>query len=371
MEYRNHNSLHWGGIRWSENLPQGLFPDYRYYEYKGGKNMFSLFAHELYKFNDNTNILFNLQYNYNKYRIYDEKFVSTSFDIPYHFLNPLIGINYNINENFNTYITLSGISREPRLKNIYDAGSERDGATPQFELTSDGTYDFSKPVVKPENLLDIELGVGYNSENINSTINFYWMEFKNEIVKSGNLDRFGQPITGNAEKTRHIGLEYTFLYQLKEYLTITGNISLSRNTIIRSKTYISYTNSVNDEEKLIEVILDGNRISGFPDLLANLRISYVYDEFSLSLLMQHSGDKYSDNYGNLANRPVMDNKVDPFTVFNFDASYNIKNIFNASNINLKLQINNLFNKLYATHAEGKEFFPAAERNMFFVIQLDI
>jgi iron complex outermembrane receptor protein len=362
MEYRNHNSLHWGGIHWAENLPQGLFPDYRYYEYKGGKNMFSLFAHELYKLNDNINILLNLQYNYNKYKIYDEKFVFTSFDIPYHFFNPLVGINYNINENFNTYITLSNISREPRLKNIYDAGAERDGATPQFELNDNGNYDFTKPLVKPENLLDLELGLGYNCENVRSTINFYWMDFKNEIVKSGSLDRFGQPITGNAEKTRHIGVEYTLLFKLKKHLTVTGNISLSKNEIIRSKIYRSSGN---------EVILDGNRISGFPDILANLRISYVYDEFSASLLMQHSGDKYSDNYGDLANRPVIDNKVDPFTVFNFDASYNLKNIFNASNINFKFQINNLFNKLYATHAEGKEFFPAAERHMFFAIQLDI
>jgi iron complex outermembrane receptor protein len=371
MEYRIHNSLHWGGIHWAENLPQGLFPDYRYYEYKGGKNMFSLFAHELYRLNDNINILLNLQYSYNKYKIYDEKFVFTSFDVPYYFFNPLVGINYNIDENFNTYITFSNISREPRLKNIYDAGSERDGAVPQFELNSDGTYDFSNPLVKPENLLDLELGAGYNSETISSTINFYWMEFKNEIVKSGKLDRFGQPITGNAEKTRHIGMEYTLLYKLKKYLTVTGNISVSKNNIIHNKIYQSYTNPANGKKELREVILDGNRISGFPDLLANLRISYFYDEFSLSLLMQHSGDKYSDNYGSLANRPVIDNKVDPFTVFNLDASYNLKNVFNASSINFKLQINNLFNKLYATHAEGKEFFPAAERNMFFVIQLDI
>jgi outer membrane receptor protein involved in Fe transport len=36
----------------------------------------------------------------------------------------------------------------------------------------------------------------------------------------------------------------------------------------------------------------------------------------------------------------------------------------ARTLELQIQVNNLFNRLYASHGEGDEFFPAAERNIF-------
>ncbi len=33
------------------------------------------------------------------------------------------------------------------------------------------------------------------------------MIFDNEIVKNGQVDRFGQPITGNVDQTIHKGIE--------------------------------------------------------------------------------------------------------------------------------------------------------------------
>ncbi len=371
LELRSHRSLHWGGIHWAENLPENLSPDYRYYEYKGGKDMFSVYVHELYNIDANANMLLNLQYSYNKYKIYEEKHIGTDFTVPYHFFNPLVGLNYNFTDKINSYITLSYISREPRLNNIYDAGSERDGAAPQFELNSNGSYNFDKPLVKPEKLFDIELGLGYNSSSLSATLNLYWMDFTDEIVKSGKLDRFGQPITGNADKTRHIGVELTANYKIIDGLNISGNFTISKNEIVKNKIYKELYNPAAGSEELMEVTLDGNRISGFPDLLGNVRMTYTNNGLSASILMQYSGDKYTDNFGDLAIRPVKDNKVDPFTVFNFDLSYKLPAVLGLSSIDLKFQVNNLFDKLYATHGEGSEFFVAAERNAFFSLQFNL
>ncbi len=371
LELRNHRSLHWGGLHWAENLPEGLTPDYRYYEYKGGKDMFSAYAHEIYHVNAEANLLVNLQYSYNKYRIYDEKYIGTDFSVPYHFFNPLVGFNYNINENINSYVTMSYISREPKLNNLYDAGAERDGATPQFESNTDGTYNFDKPLVKPERLFDIEVGLAYNSEIFSSTLNLFWMDFNDEIVKSGKLDRFGQPVTGNAEKTRHLGMEITAQYKILDELSLSGNFTLSKNKIVKNNTFMELYNPVNDKYEMTAVALNGNRISGFPDLLGNLRLNYEFNNLSASILMQCSGDKYTDNFGDLEVRSVKDNKVDAFTVFNFDLTYKIPALFGLSSIDAKLQINNLFDKLYANQGEGSEFFPAAERNAFFSLQFNL
>ena len=85
-----------------------------------------------------------------KYKLYDEDFLNNEFEISYHFLNPRIGINYNINSNLNTYLSISNTTREPRLKNFYDAAEastpESWGAViPQFELNEDSSYNYDKP----------------------------------------------------------------------------------------------------------------------------------------------------------------------------------------------------------------------------------
>ena len=87
--------------------------------------------------------------------------------------------------------------------------------------------------------------------------------------------------------------------------------------------------------------------------------------------MQYLGDSYTDNFGDFSLRPVKDNKLDPFTVFNFDMTYKLRNLLGLGAVDMKLQINNLFDKLYASLGEGDEFFPAAERNAFFSLQFDL
>jgi iron complex outermembrane recepter protein len=379
LELRMHRSLHYGKVEWASNLSAGIPADFHYYEYKGGKDIFSVYLHELYHLNADMNILADLQYSYNKYKIFDQKFIGTDFSMPYNFVNPKFGINYNINKTLTSYLTISYVSREPKLNNLYDAGAERDGATPQFELKNDGTYDFSKPLVKPENLLNFEIGAGYNCPSFSSTLTFYWMDFNNEIVKSGKLDRFGQPITGNADKTRHIGTEITTQYLILESLKISGNLTYSKNTFIKNKTYIEVDDpwiDVNNPGShggftLVEVSLDGNRISGFPDLLANLNVSYNQHGINSSLIFQYVGKQYTDNFENNIYRPVNDNVVDPYLITNFYLDYNPGSIFEGINITFKFQINNIFDKLYVTHGEGDEFFPAAGRNFFGGIQINL
>ena len=56
-ELRKHNSLHWGSINYAENLPPGVTKDYKYYSYKGAKDIFSAFVNESYRLNEQWNLL--------------------------------------------------------------------------------------------------------------------------------------------------------------------------------------------------------------------------------------------------------------------------------------------------------------------------
>jgi iron complex outermembrane receptor protein len=379
-EIRLHRSFHWGRIQWAQNLSSQVPEDFHYYEYKGRKDIISLYGQELYKLRPDLTLMLNLQYVYNRYRLHNEKFIGTDFTVPYHFLNPRIGVNYNITDRWNAYASVSRTSREPRLKNLYDAGESSGGQTPQFKTKPDGSYDFDEPLVVPEKLNDIELGFGYTKDNRRLGVNLFWMDFHDEIIKRGGLDRFGQPRTGNADRTRHQGVEITGLLRVGDNLELAGNTSFSKNELTSYTSYLKLRNISTGKKEIVGVKLDGNRIAGFPDVIANARLTYRYEGFTGSLLLQYVGDQFTDNFGDMKTAVVnnktyelrtYDNKVDAYTVVNLTASYRVAEVFGLNGVELKLQVNNLFNKLYAMYGNGTEFFPAAERNAFVGLSINL
>jgi len=370
-EFRIHRSEHWGNINYAENLPAGITKDYQYYFYNGAKDIIGGFIHESYNLNENINLLGELQLAYHQYRLYNEKYLGNDFSISDLFLNPRLGVNYKFNENQNVFISLARVTREPRLKNYYDAAESSAGELPQFDLNLDGSYNYNSPLVKPETMNDLELGLSHQSNNLTFNFNLYYMLFENEIVKNGKVDRFGQPITGNVDQTTHTGIEFSFILKPFDYLEIFGNASYSRNTISEGKHYLSETESID---------ISGNKISGFPEFLSNLGIQFNYSNILLKLNAKYVGEFYSDNFDDnlkdyLINFPDFveynDNKNEAYFVVDFHGSYEFNLFDGLTNSRLFLQVNNLFDNLYSAYAIGKEYFPAAERNFIAGIQLGL
>jgi len=238
-------------------------------------------------------------------------------------------------------------------------------------------YDFSKPIIKPESMLNFELGYTYRTDKYYFNANGYWMEYFDEFVKSGKLDIFGNPIDGNAPRTRHYGLEFQVSVAIFDNdlgkLDLSGNMTLSKN-------YIIEYDFLTDQGSKIS--LKNNPIAGFPDLLGNVRLTYRYGNFYISLLSKYVGDFRTDNFGDMLKTNYelkkhldwdyyTDNKVNAYNIYNLDLSYKFEKLLGFNSIEIQGSIYNLFNKLYAASGEGKEFFPAAERNYYigFKVQL--
>ncbi len=370
-ELRFHNSVHWGATLYGNGLPEGLSPEHRFYYYEGGKDIYTLFINEDYKISGKINVTGELQIASHKYRIANEKYLNNNFEIGGTYLNPRAAINYKFTDKLNSYFSFARVTREPRLKNYYDAEGSYYGKVPQFKQNGDGSYDFNSPDVQPETMNDFETGFTFANKDLYFSANIYYMLFQNEIVKNGEVNIFGDPVTGNMKKTVHAGLELTANYKLNRTLNVTLNGSYSDNKIAEGKYYLSGSSPI---------LLDGNSIGGFPDLLGNAMITYNRSGFRSTLLFKYVGKYHSDNFGdNLAkylqlhpgfvNYP--DNVVDAYWVVNFLGSYEFK----LSNIFPKVRIygavNNIFDKLYAAYAVGEEFFPAAERNFAIGINLGL
>ncbi len=368
LEARYHQSIHWGKIRWAENLPPELDPEFRYYDYKGAKWILSAYGTHYQRFADRWNLMTSIQVAHKRYRLFDEAFVGNDFSVPFTFINPKAGLNFNATDRLNAYFSLSRTSREPRLVNFYDAASSSYGVLPEFETGPGGLIDFSKPLTKPERLNNLETGAAYTGRRARGSINLFWMDFEDEIVKNGQLDQFGQPVTGNAESTLHKGIELSGALRPSETLVLQGNISLSRNTF---QNYTVY-------DKGTPVSYDGNRIAGFPDLLGNLRATFEQGGLRASLALQYVGPQYTDNSQDSRNDPTLRQspgydalKVDAYTAVNLGFAYDLSRFTGATRFEIRLDINNLFDRLYETHGEGASFFPAATRNVFVWTKIDL
>lgn len=370
-EFRKHKSTHWGSISYGENLPIGIKKDYRYYFYNGNKDILNAFINETYELNEQIELLGELQLAYHKYRLFNEKYISTDFTVQNLFLNSKFGINYKFDGGQIIHFSFARVSREPSLKNYYDAAESSGGEIPQFEKNQDGSYDFSKPYVKPETMNDFELGGYTQNNNYSFSVNLFYMLFDNEIVKNGKLDRFGQPITGNMENTIHQGIELSASLKLFDAFEIYSNATLSKNIIKRGKYFIDSNDSLD---------LSENRINGFPDFLTNFIISYKKSGLYVKLNSKYVGDFYSDNFDNNLNKYLNlnpgfvdynDNKNEAYFTTDIFLSYDFHITESLGLSKIFLQVNNVFDQLYSAHAIGKEFFPAAERNYLLGIQIGL
>jgi len=261
------------------------------------------------------------------------------------------------------YLNISHTSREPRLKNLYDAAeagtpeSWNNAVIPQFNLKKSGEFDFTEPLVKPEQISGLEAGYSLRSAQAQFTINFYRMNFLNEIIRSGQLDRFGQPVTGNAGESRHQGIELTALWNFLPGWSVSGNTTISKNELLRYSVFEEAENG------LTEISLDGNPIAGFPPVLANTRLAYSWNNCYAALDGRFSGAFYTTNFKNEKQ------KTDEYFLVNFTAKYPLKFLSPVlDGCVAQIRINNLFDTLYLQHGEGDEFFPGSTRSWFLGIE---
>jgi iron complex outermembrane receptor protein len=349
-EARLHRSTHYGTISYAAGLPPGYDPDYRFYSYEGERDILSAYGHDVVRVSDKVSVMAELQLAYNRYGITDEKYLGNEFSVGWFFANPRAGVSVDFDGGFKGWFSGAYTSREPRMRNLYAAEDSWFGGTPQFEADTAGgaaVYNFDAPLARPEHLLDLEAGTGYASGDLTVRANLFWMEFTDELVKSGQVDIFGQPVTGNAERSRHAGVELEASLR-PGALLLSGNLTFSKNTLLH--------HSVLDDAGNL-VALDGNPVAGFPDFLANLRAEYSAGPATFSADAKYVGPFYTDNTKNAVRRNS------PFWVAN--AALVVRPGGPASILSFRAEARNLFNRFYCQTGEGDAFFPAAERNYLF------
>jgi iron complex outermembrane receptor protein len=389
-EMRFHKSEHYGEISFANALPEGTPSNYQYYYYNGKKRSFTFYANEVYEFSPLLTGMVGLQYANHRYSLENDKFKPYTFDVNYDFLSPRIGLNLIGPYNLRFFANVSYSKREPRLKDIYDAESPY--STPNFRVIDTVNKVYEDPLVKPEEMLDYEFGINFKTPATNASLNFYWMDFKNEIVNNGQLDNVGQPINGNAGRSVHRGIEFEYsfipfyLFKGWDKLSLNYNLTLSEN-------YFKEYTEILGRDSLSNIIYgndySGNQILLNPSVYGNLTLNYSdKNNFSAYFTMQHVGKQYLDNSENERKNPAVKNTagyvdkfIESYIVFNAGLSYNFMNLISDKSLrksirsfDLEFKVNNIFDKLYETTGSVDSYgtpywIPAATRNFYMNLKI--
>ena len=384
VEARLHRSRRWGHVKSvDEQIIQNAASgsDRLLWDARAAKIIASAFASHQFRPIEQLSVQGDLQLTWRRYRLYDEKtfgrsgMQAHSFDVPYFFANPRLGATLYPDQPFSAYASVAFANREPRRTQLYDISNGPAGATPQFEQRPDGSFDYDNPLIEPERLVDVELGSSWERNRFRVSANLFWMEFWDEIVPSGAVNEIGQPRTGNADRTRHVGLELEGTARLTNRWTVSGNATLARTRFVEFTEFKEFEFEEGKDARQLE--RDGHPIAASPEQLATLRTAYEWKGLTTSLNVKAVGRQYIDNSeGTRAS--VQDEalvfedtdalEVDPYALLGASVTYEAPSTSAFDGLELQLTADNLLDSQVLQHGfqgvGGPRFYPAATRTVF-------
>lgn len=345
--WNNYYGEHYGNVIWARYASNGN-PNHRYYYSDGNKTDFNIFGKVGYQITRTLNLFGDLQYRNITHDIVgiddDQRDITQKHT--FKFINPKAGFNWVLNEDHTFYGFWGIAQREPNRDDFVDANP-------------------AEPLPVSEKLLDYELGYTLSSSKIKANVNFYFMDYYDQLVLTGEINDVGGPVMTNVPRSYRQGVELSAAVQPISQLSWNGNLTLSKNKIQ------NYTHHIDDWDQWPEqqiTDLGETDISFSPSVIFSSQFQYKpIKQLMVSFNTKYVGEQYINNTSNdnyvLGSYLVNDLRLNSY--------FKINKIFDAEVI---LSANNIFNEEYETNAwiyqyiEGNElkvsdgYFPQAGRN---------
>ena len=334
--YFKYLGSHYDEVIWSEYGSIGV-PPFRYSDNNAIKQDANLFAQWHFYPTNKLEIISDLQWRTINYQFtgFDTELNTVPQTQLYNFINPKIGLFWNIKENLNSYAYIGYTSKEPNRDDFVNSTIN------------------SRPL--PEHLLNAELGVKTNIKGWQIQPNIFYMYYKDQLVLDGSINDVGEYTRVNVPESYRAGLELNVSKQLWNVLDISVFGSLSDNRI---KDYTQYIDNWDTGDQ-ITVTYSNTMIAFSPQTTGGLMINYSFlkgYEISntiwnaqINLISRFVGRQYIDNTENL------ERSLDPYN--SNDLTLRINCITQSkNNIALDFMISNFTNALYESNAWVYPYF---------------
>lgn len=296
---------HFGEVIWTQYYVPNANT---YYDNFGNKDDINFYTKASYNITNKLNLFTDLQYRMVFYEATSVKF--SDVNDTFRFFNPKAGLSYQLN-NKNSFYGYFGIANKEPRRDDYENGS-----------------------VKPERLLDYELGWKYNSKKLKVNANAFYMNYKDQLVLTGALNDVGSPVFTNSGKSYRVGLEVESSIAITKQLILNPNVTVSQN-----KNQDFYF----QRDGILQNLGDTN-IAFSPNLILGNRLTFIpINNFQISVLSKFVSEQYMGNIDSEKS------KLDAYFVSDLNINYEWKLNKTIKSIVFSGLVNNIFDLEYESN----------------------
>ena len=331
---------HYGDVVWAE---KGLTMPGTWYDLAANKIDISIYLKEQTKIGSVFSIFYDLQYRMVKYELFGfRNNPGLIIKNKYKFFNPKFGLSFQKNS-WSGYLSYSRGQKEPN-RDDFEAGLDQ------------------QP--KPEKLNDLELGMEKKNNKYSIGITGYYMHYKDQLVLTGKINDVGAYTRTNIPKSFRAGIELVAAARVSTWLNASGNLSVSRNKV---ENFTEYIDDYDNGGQIINQYAKTD-IAFSPNIVGGATISLLpAKNLEINFISKYVGKQYLDNTQNENRRLNAYYTQDARFIYTFSKKW-------LKEINIILQANNLFDKLYEPNGytfsyyyggsltTENYYFPMAGRN---------
>jgi iron complex outermembrane recepter protein len=341
----------------SAKSAESILKGHRYYLNDGDKRDFNIFWKTSYLFISTLTGFIDLQYRRVDYAAngVENDLNNFDFNAHYNFFNPKVGLTYSLKNNQQLYASYSIGNREPVRSDFVDAIV---GSSP-----------------KAETLKNLEVGWRMRKDKLALNINYYLMDYQNQLVPTGKLNDVGAATRTNVASSYRTGIEIDGGIKFSQKFTWNANLMLSQNKI-KEFTEVLYDYGTNfDQYNEVSYQKRNTDISFSPNVIAGSNFLYhPIRHIEVGLLTKFVGKQYLDNTSN-ENR-----KIDSYFTNDLRLNYTCKLAF-LKELSVGLLVNNVFDVLYSSNgytwgylagtSETRQnyYYPQAGRNFLAMLTM--
>lgn len=237
-------------------------------------------------------------------------------DANFDFFNPKGGFTYQFNEQNQLYGSVAVAHREPSRSDYEDA-FENDEVAPT-----------------EEQLVDYELGWRFNAGKTQVNTNLYFMNYKDQLVLTGEIDEEGAAIRKNSGESYRLGLEIDATIWVNKWLSLRPNIAVSRN---RNRDFVAVFDGAQQNFGDTEISFSPNIVAG-----NMIRVSLVKN-LQLNFLSKYVGEQY------MSNLELEGSKLDSYFVNDLNIQYVWENAPLFKEVVFTGLVNNIFGEEYVSN----------------------
>jgi iron complex outermembrane receptor protein len=336
--YGDYRGDHFGEVIWARFADADI--RHRYYFNDARKTDGNVFAKLSYAVNDRFDVFGDLQVRQvtHDFLGFNNELENVEQQAEWTFFNPKAGITWRPHDGGKVYVSAAVGNREPSRRDLVES-------SPQ-----------SRPT--PESMIDYEAGYERRSGRLSFGANLYYMDYKDQLVLTGELNDVGYALRMNVPESYRAGVEVTWAARIMKGFTWRGNTTLSRNVVQ------NFTEYVDDWDTGGQIAIEHNetQLAFSPSVIASSEFIFRFIDRpdrmvgEVAFVSKYVGQQYLDN------TESTDRMLEPYLYHDLRTTFSLLKFARTKSIDFNLTLRNITSELFESNGWVYSYFYEGTRN---------